>query len=265
MNNTIQQRVKSILFFAALLISCTTSAQDNFKNNFIDKLKNKGVELELKAGINIGGAAPIPIPRSIRIIDYYSPHLNATLEGSATKWLDNKHKWGISTGIKIEEKSMSTAATTKGYKTNIINSGTRINGYWTGKVQTDYRATMITIPITVNYSINKLWKISMGLFTSVRLEGKFNGYVSEGYLRENSPIGEKLSFNSEQKAAYDFGKELRRFNWGIQIGSSLKVYKRLSLNTDFNWGVNNIFKDKFKTINFKMYNIFMNIGFGYTL
>ena len=53
MNNTIQQRVKSILFFAALLISCTTSAQDNFKNNFIDKLKNKGVELELKAGINL--------------------------------------------------------------------------------------------------------------------------------------------------------------------------------------------------------------------
>ena len=44
-------------------------------------------EFEVKAGVNIGGASPLSMPREIRKIDSYSPRLNASIEGVATKWL----------------------------------------------------------------------------------------------------------------------------------------------------------------------------------
>lgn len=49
-------------------------------------MTSKGWEWELNAGLNIGGAAPLGMPREVRKIHSYNPQFNATLEGKVTKW-----------------------------------------------------------------------------------------------------------------------------------------------------------------------------------
>lgn len=220
-------------------------------------------EFEVKAGVNIGGAAPMSIPQEIRKIDSYSPRLNASIEGVATKWLGTEHKWGLSAGVKFEQKGMITGATTKGYSMEIINDGERVSGFWTGYVKTRYTSTFVTVPVMANYSFNKKWKARAGIFASFRMDGEFNGSVSEGYLREGSPIGEKIVYEGDQTATYDFSSNLNHFHWGLQLGGTWQVSDRFTLNTDLSWAMNNIFESNFKTISFNMYPIFLNIGFGY--
>ena len=61
-----------------------------------------GLDYEFKAGVNIGGTSPLPLPKEIRSIESYSPGLAITLEGNITKWLDTTKKWGISLGLRLE-------------------------------------------------------------------------------------------------------------------------------------------------------------------
>ena len=54
-----------------------------------------GWEYALKAGFSIGGTAPLPLPEEIRKIDSYVPSMAISIEGNATKWLDEKKIWGL--------------------------------------------------------------------------------------------------------------------------------------------------------------------------
>ena len=95
-------------------------------------------EFEVKAGVNIGGASPLSMPREIRKIDSYSPRLNASIEGVATKWLGTDHRWGVSAGLKFEQKGMITGATTSGK----CAPDCSLRSAWTANL-TDKSATVI--------------------------------------------------------------------------------------------------------------------------
>lgn len=254
-----------------LIILVLTIGQTNYihaqieRNNTLIKSELNGWQYEIRAGVNIGGASPIVLPREIRSIEMYKPKFNGTMEGIVTKWLGKKYKWGVSAALKIEEKGMQTEAKVKNYKMEIMQDGAHVAGYWSGRVKTDYTATMITMPLTLSIRIDKRWTIRTGLYTSLVLDNDFSGYVSNGYLRHGTPVGEKSSFTGEQIAAYDFSNELRKWQWGVQAGFSWKAFKRLLLTADMTWGMNNVFKKDFKsrTITFNMYPIYLNIGFGY--
>ena len=58
-----------------------------------------GLDYQFKAGVNIGGTAPLPLPKEIRSIDSYSPGLAITLEANITKWIDVQKKWGVNLRI----------------------------------------------------------------------------------------------------------------------------------------------------------------------
>lgn len=243
------------------LVAATAQAQNTPNAN--EEGERNGWELEVKAGVNIGGASPLSIPREIRSIDSYSPRLNASLEGVATKWLGSNHKWGVSAGLKFEQKGMITGATTKGYSMEIINEGERVSGFWTGYVKTRYTSTFLSVPVMANYRFCNKWKVRAGLFASFRLDGEFNGDVSNGYLREGSPIGEKLTYEGGKTATYDFSSHLNHFHWGAQIGGTWQASTHFTLNADLTWAMNDIFESNFKTITFNMYPIYLNLGFGY--
>ncbi len=238
------------LLFLFLFVSVFASAQSSW-------------EYEVRAGINIGGVSPLPLPVEIRSIESYSPRLNGSLEGVVTKWLGKEQNWGISVGLKVEEKGMITGAKTKAYSMEIINDGSRVAGYWTGYVKTKYNSTLLTIPVMANYRFNDRWKMRAGLYASVRLDGEFSGHVADGYLRENDPTGEKLLFEGGKTATYDFSSNLRHVHYGAQIGGSWHAYRNFSINADLTWGFNDIFESDFKTITFNMYPIYLNLGFGY--
>lgn len=72
---------------------------------------------------------------------------------------------------------------------------------------------------------------------SYRMEGDFTGDVYDGYLRELDPTGNKVIFDNGKSAPYDFSKDLRRFQWGMQLGGEWKAFKHLNVYADLTWGI----------------------------
>ena len=114
-----------------------------------------------------------------------------------------------------------------------------------------------------NYRFNDQWKVRAGLYAAYRLDGEFAGTVSNGYLREGNPTGEKVLFEGDAIASYNFSNELRRFQWGMQLGGSWRAFKHFTINADLTYNINGIFKSSFQTITFPLYPLYLNIGFGY--
>lgn len=253
-----------ITLMVCLFAAATTFAQSERTQTLISSALH-GWEYEIKAGFNIGGTAPLPLPEEIRSIDSYNPTLSITIEGNITKWLGEQKNWGIVTGLRLENKGMRTKATVKDYSMEIIgDQGERTAGHWTGGVRTKVQNSYLTVPLLAAYKISPRWNIKAGPYLSYLMDGDFSGNVFEGYLREDDPTGPKVEFTDGKIATYDFSSDLRKFQWGVQLGTDWKAFKHLKVYADLNWGINDIFKSDFNTITFNMYPIFLNVGFGYT-
>ena len=106
--------IKSIYLIVFLLVTTSESHQRKVviimaKNNM------KGLEYRIKAGVNIGGTSPLPLPAEIREINSYRPGAQLAIEGNIIKWFDRNRKWGGLFGIRLENKGMKTDARVKNY------------------------------------------------------------------------------------------------------------------------------------------------------
>ena len=251
------------IVFLAILFSHVAYAQ-NERNKALIYSYLHGWEYSIKAGLSIGGTSPLPLPKEIRSIDSYAPNIAIAIEGNTTKWFGKDKKWGMTAGIRLENKTMTTEATVKNYGMKIINTnGGELQGLWTGGVKTKVKNSYLTIPVLANYKISDRWKVSLGPYVSYMTEGNFSGHVYEGHLRTPDETGQRVDFRGESVATYDFSDNLRKFQWGAQLGGEWKAFKHLNVYADLTWGLNDIFKKDFDTITFAMYPIYLNIGFGY--
>lgn len=261
--------IYKIVTISALLLLCATTlsaktAETTLSATTAPTQTDESLwDYELHCGVNIGGAAPWSMPREIRSLDSYNPRFNGVIGGEVTRWFGKHSKWGISAGLKIEAKSMHTGATVKSYQTEIVDDGSKVSGYYTGYVNTKYSTTLLTMPIQANYRLNDRWKFRAGMYLSYALQRDFSGYVSDGYLRQENPTGQKLLFTDGKQGTYDFSTNMRRLQPGVQAGASWMANKHFSINADMEFGVNNIFKDDFHTITFNLYPIYLNIGWSY--
>lgn len=222
----------------------------------------KGITYGIRAGINIGGTAPLPIPAEIREIESYNPTMSFSIGANANKQFDPF--WGIQVGLYLEDKGMKTHATVKQYHTSIVgDDGERKSGYWTGHVRTKVTQSSVTIPVLATYNLSPRVKLKLGPYFSILTEREFTGTVFEGYLRENTPTGDSMEITGDNAATYDFSDDMRTFQWGLQLGTQWKAFKHLLVFGDLSWGCSNIFKADFNTITFDMYPIYATVGFGY--
>lgn len=260
----------SALSVAAVLSAIPSAAQNSVgeRDTRLQYMTTKGWEWQVNAGLNIGGATPLGMPRELRKIHSYKPGLNTMLQGKVIKWWGRGRKWGTSVGLMFEDKSMKVAADVKSYHTEIIRDNDRVSGYWTGYVNIDYGSTFMTVPVNVEYRFNERWRARAGLFYSYRLDGNFSGFVRDGYLRSGDlttgPTGEKIVYTDGNQAAYEFDDDLRKNTWGAQIGGSWRAYRHFSVNADLSYSFNNIFRKNFTTVTNTLHPLFVNIGFGYT-
>jgi hypothetical protein len=218
----------------------------------------KGVEYRIKAGLSVGAATPLPIPAEIVEIKSFGPRMNLSIEAEVIKTF-TEH-WALSFGLRLETKGMTTDAKVKGYKMRMVADGSEIDGVWTGMEQTKLNNSYITLPVLAAYKVNKRWETKAGMYVSYMMNGDFSGAVYDGYLREGSPIGEKIEID---RATYDFSDNLNKFNYGVQLGCDWRAFPHLTTGIDLTWGLNNIFKKDFDVINFNMYPIYVKINFGY--
>lgn len=246
------------LCFLALGAGMPAQAQQD-RNPSIIRLALKGWEYKVKAGINIGGTSPLPLPVEIRDIKKYNPTLAFSIEGAMAKWINEK--WGIQTAVRLETKSMKTDARVKNYSMEMISTEDGyLKGRWTGNIRTNVDNTYVTLPFLALYRAGKRVNLKAGLFVSYLLDGAFSGTAYDGYLRNGDPTGTRYRIT---RASYDFSDDLRDWAWGATLGVDWRAFKHLSVFADLNWGVNDIFKAEFKTITFDMYPIYLNTGFGY--
>ena len=108
--------------------------------------------------------------------------------------------------------------------------------------------------------VSPRWELKLGFFFSYLLRGGFSGNAYDGYIRDGDPTGTKIGVES---ATYNFDNNIRRFNWGGEFGAEWMAYRHLSVYGELTWAANSIFKKGFKSIGFNMYNVYLNIGFGY--
>ena len=165
--------------------------------------------------------------------------------------------------VKLENKNMETDARVKNYGMEILSEGAIASGRWTGGVKTSVRNAFLTFPLQAAYKVHPRTNLKLGVFLSYLIEGKFDGVVYDGYLRNGDPTGEKAVFTGDATATYDFSDELRKFQWGLQAGVDWEAFKHLKLYADLSWGLNSAFPESFKTITFSMYPIYFNVGVGY--
>lgn len=258
--------IKSILSILSILSITTASAQNSIgdRDSTLRLMTSKGWEWQINAGLNIGGATPLGMPRELRKIHSYKPGLNTSLQGKVIKWWGKDRKLGTSVGFGFEVKSMKVDADVKNYHTEIIRDNDRVSGYWTGFVDIDYSSTFFTIPVNAEYRFNDRWRARAGLFWSYRLDGNFSGFVRDGYLRSGIPTGEKIVYTDGNKAAYEFDEDLRKTTWGVTIGGSWRAYRHFSVNADLTYSFKNIFSSGFTTVTNTLHPLYANIGFGYT-
>ena len=224
----------------------------------------KGLEYEVKAGYNIGGTSPLPIPPQIQNLISYSPGLGVMLGLEVTKWFVERENFGLIFSLRLENKVMETDANVKNYRMKMIGEDfSYIEGSWTGKVHTSISNSFVSIPILFTYKVSPRWKLKLGGYASYLLVGDFSGHVYEGYLREGDSTGPKIEFTGDAKADYSFSDDLKRFCGGAQLGAEWRALKRLNVNVDLTWGLSGIFPKDFETVTFAMYPIYGNLGFGY--
>ena len=137
------------LIYTALLLLATASlaiGQEARDKSILAALRH-GWNFELRAGLSMGGTAPIPMLQEIRSVEKYNPKLNVHVEGQATKWFDPH--WGLVMGLRMEQKGMVTGARVKNYHTSLLlGEGAEVSGNWTGYVESNYAAASIVLPVS---------------------------------------------------------------------------------------------------------------------
>lgn len=255
-------KIKGICLFVFLGLSSVTFAENTETSSGLVWSALRGLEYRVKAGFNFGGVSPLPLPAEIREIKSFRPGMQISIEGDVIKWFNSD--WALLMGIRLENKGMKTDARVKNYHMDMISNDPENPGHligaWTGYVKTDVKNSYLTFPIQALYQLSKRWELKAGPYLSLVTSRDFSGSAYDGYIREGDPTGDKAMVS---EATYDFSKDLRRFQWGVDVGAEWQAYKHLNVYADLTWGLNSIFKKGFESVSFDMYCIFLNFGFGY--
>lgn len=220
-----------------------------------------GMEFRLKAGIALGGTTPLPIPLNIQEIRGFDPRVNMSIEAEFVQ--DFNGPIGFSTGLRLETKGMNTDARVANYSMRMVDGGQEVSGVWWGMVRTQVSNNYLTLPVLFLWKPSPRWDLKVGPYGSFVMGRQFSGSVYDGYLREGSPVGEKIEFKDGASAPYDFSDEISRWDWGVQLAADWRAFPHLLVGLDLTWGLKDMFKKDFETIAFNMYPVYLRLNFGY--
>lgn len=213
----------------------------------------------------LGGTSPIGMPEEIRSLNNYKLRPNFGFAIDAHKAIDQH--WGVMAGLHLNLRGMETDANVKNYHMEMRQGDDAISGMFTGSVVTKVNQWLVTIPVLATYDVSRKVRLKAGPFFSFALNNDFSGYAYSGYLREGDPTGTKVMIGNEanSRGDYDFSDDLRRFQWGVQVGADWYFGKRWGASADLTWGLNGVFKKSFQTIEQTMYPIYGVVGLNYRL
>lgn len=247
----------SIIFFCMLLSVATVQGAE--------REENSDWHFKGRVGYSIGGTAPIGMPATIRKLNKFElkPNLSVGVDVQKNFW----GKWGLQGGLRFENKSMSIDATVKSYYMDLVRGGQSLDGRFTGRVVTDARQWMFTVPVNATFQPSDRVLLYAGPYLSVLTSKSFEGNVYNGYLRKGNPTGEKVEMGEEEstRGYYDFSDDMRPLQFGLNIGADWRVWHQFGLYANLSWGLTGVFKSDFKTVEQTLYPIYGTIGIVYQI
>lgn len=215
----------------------------------------------VRVGYVIGGTSPLPVPAEIRAINSFKPL------GGITFGADYYHMFtrrvGLQAGVHFFHEGFSTSADVKNYRMGITQGNNYLEGNFTGVDVTNTTLTGITIPLAATFRLSPRWNVGVGPFFSFVAKGTFDGEVTDGYLREGDPTGQKIDITADNPATYDFAANMNHFYWGLEFVFDYKAMKHLNVFGGFDWSLTSIFPKSFVTVPFNMYPLYAKIGVAY--
>ena len=219
-----------------------------------------------RVGYTIGGTTPIPLPAEIRRMNGFKPKGGVTFGADAYKMVSRR--WGFSAGWHFFYEGFHTSANVKNYRMSLTMEGNTMGGYFTGCDVTNTDMWGVTIPILATLRLSPRWNLSFGPYVSFYFWQNFSGEVYDntdgiGYLRVDTPTGEKVNMSRNNPATYDFSENMRPWNAGLEVCFDLKVMKHLNAFGSLDWGLSNIMDPDFDAAAFTMYPIYATSGVAY--
>ncbi len=223
------------------------------------------VEVRLRAGYSLGAATPLGMPATIRELNSFRLTPNAVLGADAT--LPLAGRWGLQTGLHFENKGLDATVTTKGYHMAMVKGGEELEGVYTGRVEQHVKAWMFTVPVQAAYTLAEAWQLRLGPYLSLLTAKTFSGNVSDGYLRKDTPTGQKIEMGHEpdEQATYDFSTDMRRLQAGIDLGADWQLSHRVGFSADLTWGLTGLMHSSFKTVEQTLYPIYGTLSVSYRM
>lgn len=251
------------MLIVALLPTLSLSAADSLDSQ--DESWLKEWQLKVRVGYNIGGTAPLGIPSTIRSFEAF--HLTPSFMVGADVMIPFKNRWGVLTGLYIENKGMDCEVTTKGYRMELKMEDDELDGLYTGHVRQKVRQWMFTIPLQITFQLKRTLMFKAGPYVSLLFNKNFDGIAFDGYLRKDDPTGPKVVMGTEENqwATYDFPDDMRSFQFGIAVGADWQFYRRFGLSVNLCWGLTGVMKSDFKTVEQTLFPIYGQIGFSYKI
>lgn len=254
-------RYKILALLVVCVLSYTIKAQETDKYAQWGATTQSGWGYMLRAGYVMGGTTPLPLPEEIRSINKYNPEGGITMGVDVYKMLCRR--WGVMAGLHFFAQGMSTEADVKNYHMGITQGEDYLEGNFTGTDVTNTFMAGFTLPFMANFRISPRWSVHAGPYLSYLLHSEFDGSVFDGYLREGNPTGPKVNIDRSNPATYDFGNDMRKWLWGVQLGFDWRAARHCTLFAALDWGMNGIFHSDFKTVDFALYPLYAKVGMAY--
>lgn len=251
---------KTAILTLALILGIVVFAKENggkvVKEERFLEFQHRGV-----LAVNAGGSMPIPIPNA------FSPTgfgLKFCPVAGYEMTMMSEYGFGLLMGLRYEAKGMKADADVFQIYTNVEVNGTEAAGYFTGKNHTEVYNQYLVLPVGIVWeSKNKNWEINANFYLAQAVGRSFKGYVYDGYLRKDTPTGDKIDIT--EKEFFDFKENVSTFDYGLELGFYRKIYKKFEFNTHLSWGLASLMNKDFTGLPYKMNNIYARIGFSYRL
>lgn len=263
----------NIIFLVATLLLSTFSASAEKESGSSEAQSQDSINVVsndwtgwgygYRLGFTIGGITPVPLPAEIREMMTFSPNGAFMQEIYGYKLF--KEKFGFYFGERLAVEGMNVEARVKNYHMSIEQGGDYISGYFTGVDKTEAKLISVKIPIEFMARVNSRLDLRVGPYIQINLHREFKGEVYDGYLRENTPTGQKVVFSDGSKATYDFSEDVKKTCFGAEVAADFQIKNGFGIFANLDYGFRSVFPDDFETISFKMYPIFFSLGLSYRI